>query len=189
MKRAMCIVMTMLAAMVVSSAGSAGAQATLSPGCEALNQPGFDGLYSQAAPGPYQFFVGEQITVAASEPTAISQPTALELEVPYPGGVVQMAPFPGTISYTFQADMVTQVRWGVNSGNATWTVSCQAAPPYPLAVSSAQPAIAVPDPSASDGSTPVGFRLSLRSVALVVGVFSVHACLVGLARRRARLLR
>ena len=116
------------AALLVAIPVSAASAQTLSPGCQQANRPGVDGMYPSAfASGP--FFEGERVTVTASMPTSLGNPTTITFRVA--GVVVGRTAFPGTLSYTFPAyaTLISSVGWAVDSGNVTWTVSCAFARP------------------------------------------------------------
>ena len=108
----------------------------LSPGCVNVNRPPFDGLYSFGeALLPEDFAAGERISVSAGPPTQLVPATTIRFFVD--DVLVASTPFPGTIEYVFPAAGSHTVSWGVNSGSATWTVSC-AAPVVPVPTSKAQ---------------------------------------------------
>jgi hypothetical protein len=104
------------------------AQAALSPGCTAINDPAWDGNYGGGGPGAHDFYAGETLTMTAGTPTVGGTPDTLRLFI----GVtlVDTESFPGTLTYTFPADTNTTVSWDtlLLSGDApdvTWTVSCE----------------------------------------------------------------
>lgn len=159
------------------------AQAALSPGCQALNAPDFDGFYSGTAVPRTSFLAGERVTVEANPPNDATFMPQIFLQVE--GAPPQATSFPGTLSYTFPADALVGVAWGENPpvGNrATWTVSCTAAA-YPLAASVSAPAemasLETPTVGASVDD-PSGFPIT--AVVVTVGVCA-QAALTGVVRR------
>lgn len=159
------------------------AQAALSPGCQALNAPAFDGFYSGTGIPATSFFAGERVTVEADPP---NDPTFMpQIFLHVEGAGSQTTSFPGTLSYTFPANALVGVAWGENPpvGNrATWAVSCTAAA-YPLAVSVSAPAemasLETPTVGASVDD-PSGFAIT--AVVVTVGVCA-QAALTGVVRR------
>lgn len=121
MKGALSVVMSVLAALVAASPVRA---QSLSESCQYVNSlEMLDGSYFQGAVGGH-YFAGETITVQATAPTAGTLPIMIVLQSPF-GTVVDTAAFPGTVSYTFPADIGTDLNWSTNSnGNVTWAVSC-----------------------------------------------------------------
>jgi FIMAH domain len=90
-----------------------------------LNDPFWDAFYPQRAAGPdLQFAAGEHITMAAGLPAVVGPLSQVTLRID--GTVVQTTGFPGTVEYTFPAAGTHLVAWNVD-GDATWTVSCEAA--------------------------------------------------------------
>lgn len=136
MRRLICTTMAVVGVWAAVP-GSAVAQ-SVSPGCQALNDPGLDGTYPQGEVADIQFFAAETITVTAMA-VMLATPVRFQVEQ---GGIVlrDEAQFvsstvPTTFSYTVPADVTLTVRWRVELPNAvTWSVSCTAAA-YPLAVS------------------------------------------------------
>jgi hypothetical protein len=107
------------------------ADSTLSPGCTTLNDPSFDGQYNLAGTDfPETFNAGERIEVTAGNPTSLGTPTRLSLRIN--GSTVATAPFPGTVAYTIASTGVYRLVFDVNTGNATFSVSCGRATPQQL---------------------------------------------------------
>lgn len=159
------------------------AQAALSPGCQALNAPDFDGFYSATAIPTTSFLAGERVTVEANPPNDATFMPQIFLRVE--GAPPQTTSFPGTLSYTFPADALVEVAWGENPpvGNrATWTVACTAAA-YPLAVPVSAPGEMAPLEAptvAASVDDPSGF--AIPAIAVTVGVCA-QAVLCGVVRR------
>jgi Ca2+-binding RTX toxin-like protein len=120
------VVMFVLASLVAAAGASPAGAQSLSESCQYVDSAEMlDGSYFQGAVGGH-YLAGETITVRATGPTSASVPTTIVLQSPF-GTVVDTAAFPGTVSYTFSADVRTDLTWSTNSnGNVTWAVSCQA---------------------------------------------------------------
>jgi hypothetical protein len=109
---------------------------SLSSGCENLNAPAFDGLYSFGeALLPEEFAAGERVSITAGPPVGLGPPTTVSFFID--DVLVASTPFPGTIEYVFPAAGSHTVSWGVSPGSATWPVSC-AAPVVPVPTSKEQ---------------------------------------------------
>ena len=128
MKRAPWTSITLAALLLVGLPASPASAQTLSPGCQAvISHTGFFGdHYAGFSLSGKEFFANEKITVTASTPTSVATPTTVRLTVG--DAFVDTTPFPGTLSYTFPADITTSVIWNTEGGNATWTATC-ATPP------------------------------------------------------------
>ena len=126
MKRLLGVVVSVLAPLVVAFDASSAQAHTLSESCQFVDASAhLDGVYYQAAFAGH-FFAGETLTVQATAPIAGTLPTTIVLQSPF-GTVVDTAPFPGSVSYTFPVDANTDLNWSTNSNNnVTWAVSCQA---------------------------------------------------------------
>ena len=155
MKRAICVALSLLGAMVAWPSAVM-AQATVSAGCQALNDPALDATYRLREVGPLEFFAGETIAVVAG--TSPDPADDVRFQVLSETGAIietQGGPVPAAFSFTVPTDTNLTARWLVLGPlSASWTVSCTAAP-YPLAVSAAPPATdaaAPPAPFPSDSS-------------------------------------
>ena len=184
---------------LVGTVGSAGAQApVLSPGCQQLNLPIYDGVYQQQQITD-SFTVGETITVVAAEP-ATGSPNqtfvaAVDVAPPFGASSHNEFFFPATVSTTIvgvQPGATSQyvVGWGVGpaGSTATFTVTCEAAA-YPLAVDVARPAAAgvqVPVLSLDEPPDPSGSAPS--NLALVVGIVGLNLAGAGMLSRRGHRL-
>ena len=111
------IIVSMVAAPVVSAQPP-------SPGCGFLNDPVHDAQYTSSFPQEYDLAAGDRLTMAADEPTAEGNPTAVLLSVD--GIIVAKANFPGVVEFEVPASGIYNVVWEVDSGNATWVVGCNA---------------------------------------------------------------
>ena len=100
--------------------------ATLSPGCQEINNPFFDDhAYQTGVVGGKTFWAGERIVMRAT-----NGPSATTITLTVHSQTVATSPFPGVVSYTFPANAPNEsVLWSVDSGTADWTVDCFAAPP------------------------------------------------------------
>jgi len=113
---------------------------SLSSGCNLINDPTRDGLYSSLGPFSLPFAENELIELTASDPTTVGTPTSITLTVG--GSVVSTDSFPGSLSYQFPSDPgTTSVGWGTDGGNVTWTASCSLAPPQAVGTTEAVPAL------------------------------------------------
>jgi len=107
----------------------ASAAQSLSAGCQAVNDPRLDGLYSTSGVAAGTAFgAGERITVSAGLPTFGPPTDRIRLAVNVTGGAIIDTTFPGTITFTFPAATTGSLFWGVFDGFATWTVTCDVAP-------------------------------------------------------------
>jgi cysteine-rich repeat protein len=107
-----------------------------SAGCDLLNEPQYDGFYGAANTGFQQvaFAAGDELIFAAAEPTGTGTPVErIELRE----GLISLLPvatepFPGEIRFPITTARSAVFRWrtapGLVSNQATWTVSCDAAP-------------------------------------------------------------
>ena len=94
--------------------------ATLSPGCQKLNDPFWDGHYGLGLMPGYDFWAGEGIIMRAT-----NDPSATTITLNVHGQTVDTSPFPGAVSYVFPEDVVSEsLDWIVDIGDADWTVSC-----------------------------------------------------------------
>lgn len=164
--------------LIVSTTPALG-QALVSPGCQELNDPALDSFYDAVNQPGLSFFAGEQIEVTATFPAADPPPTQISFQVE--GTMTQNTSFPGSLSYTFPADVTTGVSWNTDTlVEVTWVVSCSAASAYPLAVSA-------PEPSANalQGAltveVPFSERPNLATSAFVIAL--LQAALVLVVRR------
>ncbi len=99
--------------------GAAATAQGLSAGCNLLNNPFFDATYTLAGTPVMAFNANEQI-IATVTPPSISTQVSLTV-----GGVlVDTAPIPGILSYTFPTDRMVALSLDANIGVANWTVSC-----------------------------------------------------------------
>ena len=97
----------------------------LSDGCQASNEPNFDGLSVSGGLSGLVFAAGETLTIVADEPSDYGSPTFIALYVNQVG--VDAEPYPGTLSFTFpQEGDVAAIGWIADGGNATWSVRCDA---------------------------------------------------------------
>ncbi|MEO1185991.1 MAG: hypothetical protein AAFX46_15510 [Cyanobacteria bacterium J06636_27] len=69
-----------------------------------------------------QFRAGEQVVATANYPVNNIAPTQIWMEID--GVIVDTAPFPGTVSYTFQNDGTYDVASYGNGQNVTWSRTC-----------------------------------------------------------------
>jgi len=96
---------------------------TQSAGCATLNGPTLDGVYGTGGPISLAFNAGERITFHGTVPFNVATPTGLELRIN--ATQVDAQPFPGTVAFTFPANMAVSVFWGTTpAGNVTWSVTC-----------------------------------------------------------------
>lgn len=177
---------TVVLAAVMSWPGAATAQATLSAGCQALNDPALDATYRLQEIGPLQFFAGETVTVVAAASPDPGDDVRFQV-LSDTGAIIetQGGPVPRTFSYTVPADAMLSMRWLVLGPlSASWTVSCTAAP-YPLAVSAPSPAThaASTHPLSAGRNSPA---LPLRTSAVVAGVVLVQIAVTVLVGRRPK---
>lgn len=109
----------------------------LSAGCAQFNQPGYDAAYTSGSTAPVAFSAGEQIVATAGALVSGPTPTSVTFEVPV-GVVVDAAAYPGTVTYTFLADTVTQLAFYVQSpALVDWDVSCAPVSPGCASLNSA----------------------------------------------------
>lgn len=101
-----------VAAFALIFASALAAQST-SPGCAALNNPAFDGLYNLENITPHDFYAGETIRISNAED--------LNFFVSVLG--VPLGSVASPLIYTFSADSVGSVAWG-DVGPLNYTVSC-----------------------------------------------------------------
>lgn len=187
MGRVTCAAMVLVAALI-GLAGAATAQGTLSPGCQRLNDPEYDGHSTGGAiQEPIEFFGGEQLSITASPPAIPETPDTISLQGPYGSSLPVLfdeAPFPGTLTYTFPTTGLYSFYWQTHTRVfVEWTVSCQAAAPYPLAVATPAPGEGVAAPESAVASN--GGSRSLLVVALATGVVVAQVGLgIGVRRRR-----
>ncbi len=143
------------AAVVTGGFGSASA-APPSEGCNYVNDPSWDGLFSSTTLAVRGFTAGEVVTVSAELPgPGYGTPGQVTLSKQVYEGVgfiegpvqVDSAGVPGTLTYTIPADAIYRLSWAVDVGGAQWQVSCEAAPDTP-------PDDSTPDDSTPDDSTP-----------------------------------
>lgn len=175
---------TVLLGAVLSSPSAAVGQATLSPGCHALNDPALDGTYRIQEIGPLEFFAGETVTVVAAASPDPEDDVRFQV-LSDTGAIIetQGGPVPQTFSYTVPADAMLAMRWLVLGPlSASWIVSCTGAT-YPLAVSPPSPAMnAVATPSLPVTENSRG--LPLATSAVVAGAVLLHVAVAVLVRRR-----
>ena len=113
---------------IAAGTGPAAAANGLSEGCARLNDPFFDGTFSEAGfGGQAAFLAGDRITIVAGPPVSFGEPTSIVLEIPT-GTPVVTADFPGTLTHTFTADVATNIYFLVDTGIVTWDVSCEVGP-------------------------------------------------------------
>ena len=108
---------------------AAGAQTTVSQGCNLMNSPFKDGVYLGLGTPELAYTEGETITVAAGEPTTVGEPFRVRLAVRSyvtETDVEEITDFPGTLQYTIPTTGTYSFAWDVGNGNATWEVSCTA---------------------------------------------------------------
>jgi hypothetical protein len=91
-----------------------------SSGCDFLNDPFFDGVYTSMSLSILEFQAGQVVTISASDP--IGGATLFDLIVE--DGTHRTKEIPGTVSYTFTMDGLSFVRWGTDTGAASFNVSC-----------------------------------------------------------------
>lgn len=126
MRRTVLFLAGMLGVLVVGSAGPASAR-PLSDACNEINDPVYDGMYTQGGASNRTFFNGEAIHARATPPAAGS-PLTVELLVG--GTLVASKPFPETVFFRFLADTTTDVLWRTlpplpDAATVTWSVSCR----------------------------------------------------------------
>lgn len=146
------VVAAVLVASVVALGPAPPAGAAPSQGCGVVNEPPFDGPYAAATfPDALTFAAGDQLTLTATDPTQGA--ASFSLEVPT-GSTVSSTAIPGTITYTFPADVSTTLYWSVDVGLASWTVSCTpaATPTADLSLAKSCTAAAGPGQPATLGS-------------------------------------
>ncbi len=117
---------------------AASAQAAMSPGCQALNNPALDATYVSSGVGPLQFLAGETIHVSATGTLAGGTFTLTVTPDGAPPVVksAPLAPFDETINYTIPTSGSYTVAWQSLSPTPpgpAWAISCTASP-YPLAL-------------------------------------------------------
>ena len=119
----------------------------LSAGCTALNSPQYDTMSTNVFAGTGRFLAGERVKVTAGAPTT-GVPTAFDIDVDWTLAV--SAAVPGTATWVAPADGDYILSWTVNSGEATWTVSCEAPGQDPTPTPTSEPtATATPTPAPS----------------------------------------
>ncbi len=120
-------VLTALAAVMILSVAMAPAVSAnhASPGCQFINDPMLDAHYLGMPPTALDLATGDRLTMAADAPTSEGDPTTVTLSVD--GVVVDTAAFPGAVEYEITTTGTYTVEWGIDSGNATWVVGCNAA--------------------------------------------------------------
>ena len=126
MKR-MLLAMTVAVTLSAGAPAVAGAQSSLSQGCDLMNRANKDGLYLAHGTIELPYSAGETITWTAGEPTSVGEPIHVRLAVySYVTETehVEMTGFPGTLQYTIPVTGPYSFGWGVGNGNATWQVSC-----------------------------------------------------------------
>jgi hypothetical protein len=108
---------------VVIPAGSA--MAAPSSGCNGLNDPALDNLFTSSLGGTDTFSAGEVLTFTADLPTA-GAPSGIALFINFTQ--IDAGPFPGSVSYTVPADGSYAFGAGsVGPGGSpfvTWNVEC-----------------------------------------------------------------
>lgn len=139
--------LALVASTLIWSPAARAAVPSPSPGCQALNSPSRDGVYTSAnldgfGIGPLSgapLASGETVTITTSNPTVGLTLTYLEMY----DAAVSFAPIvslqgatPGTVRYTLTTDWngaQQSIDWGVGlgAGQATIDVSCTPAPLYP----------------------------------------------------------
>ncbi len=97
-----------------------GADTLLSPGCRNLNSAMFDSAYNNGAVFSGAYWAGELIIVRAD-----NDATATSIHFAF-GTDIRHTSFPGGIAYVVPQNTTTATVWGVDSGNPTWDISCQA---------------------------------------------------------------
>ena len=116
------------AAILVALMGSTGlapsaaqSAATLSPGCQTVNNfPRFNGHYWGGGVHHARFWGGETIVAKAE-----NNPRATTIVFTVDHQTVSTSPFPGVVSYTFPENVTNVfVHWCMDAGAADWTVSC-----------------------------------------------------------------
>jgi hypothetical protein len=119
------------------------AQAALSPGCAALNDPSLDTTSYQESINFLDFYAGDMITVMASNVPAGSTVT---ISLYIAANTVGPVTAPGTLTYTFSSDVKNGqygVTWATSPlTDVDWTVSCTGVPRPPA------------PPPAKDSATP-----------------------------------
>jgi hypothetical protein len=99
------------------------ARAAPSPGCQEVNNSSHDGMYGMTGVSALDYYAGETLTIAASQPT--SNGTAATIYLFVGGALVDIGGFPGTLTYTFAADTNTPLTWFPSGGDkVTWAASC-----------------------------------------------------------------
>ena len=118
---------------VAGTAATASAQVGgPSQGCNTFNDPTWNNFLGQSGSlgVSMAFHAGETITVRVGEPTADATPTASELYFDIgPAGsnkVVDAGGFPATLTYTMPADGNHNGGFRLDTGQATWNLSCTA---------------------------------------------------------------
>ena len=114
------------------------AQSTLSAGCALANDEFFDVVGTLGGSINQQpFFAGETLIATAGEPsTGAPDGVVMYLDS---FNFVDTETFPGTVSYTFPADVTETIGWTITSnglpaefGSASWAISCSG--PYALPI-------------------------------------------------------
>jgi hypothetical protein len=106
MKRAICVALSLLGAMVAWPSAVM-AQATVSAGCQALNDPALDATYRLREVGPLEFFAGETIAVVAG--TSPDPADDVRFQVLSETGAIietQGGPVPAAFSFTVPTDRI-----------------------------------------------------------------------------------
>jgi hypothetical protein len=130
------VILAALLGLALAAPQPALAQA-LSVGCTLLNSPAYDFDLSKgrATELPFQFDVGDTVTITAGAPFNLS-PTRIQLGTVENPTLFATAPFPGTLVYTFTtATSVPNVLVSVDTGNATVRTSCAHVGTYPATAS------------------------------------------------------
>ena len=113
-----------------------GAQSAASEGCDIIN--GVD-LPAVNPTGNIfgisrEYFAGDTILATISPPIGNGTPTSVELQVD--GNVVDSDGFPGSVTYVFPSDGSFDVDFILDTGQASWTLTCgqppQAVPAVPF---------------------------------------------------------
>ena len=122
------IIIGMLLVGLIATVGHPVRAASMSPGCEYVNDPVHDKKYAGTVLALRYFYAGDQIIASAGPPTSGGNPTVVNMWVN--DVLVDTDTFPGTVEYVVPADAILGFKWGayLAYANATWSVECVPTP-------------------------------------------------------------